>query len=188
MCSSFAQLVCLRWENCRPDTCTGFQLFVRFVIAEPKTALCESRLQCITSAYVNIKPAILWVILRLRISALMSLHRSVQLISVRMKYETRISNFKHCKNRSKVCLLKNLAVSTEFTVKNRGLIHYNKGKAIPLQPLRGPECSRRLSLPDFKTIRIWRWQVYQPYAPAAFTPRKYSWYSFLLEAESTPGS
>ena len=23
----------------------------------------------------------------------------------------------------------------------------------------------------------------QPYAPAAFTPRKYSWYSFLLEAE-----
>jgi len=27
----------------------------------------------------------------------------------------------------------------------------------------------------------------QPYAPAVFTPRKYSWYSFLLEAESTPG-
>jgi hypothetical protein len=26
----------------------------------------------------------------------------------------------------------------------------------------------------------------QPYAPAAFTPRKYSWYSFLLEDESTP--
>jgi hypothetical protein len=24
-------------------------------------------------------------------------------------------------------------------------------------------------------------------APAAFTPKKYSWYSFLLEAESTPG-
>ena len=27
----------------------------------------------------------------------------------------------------------------------------------------------------------------QPYAPAVFTPRKYSWYSFMLEAESTPG-
>ena len=27
----------------------------------------------------------------------------------------------------------------------------------------------------------------QPYAPAAFTPRKYSWCSFLLEGESTPG-
>jgi len=27
----------------------------------------------------------------------------------------------------------------------------------------------------------------QPYAPAASTPRKCSFYSFLLEAESTPG-
>ena len=27
----------------------------------------------------------------------------------------------------------------------------------------------------------------QPYAPVTFTPRKCSWYSFLLEAESTPG-
>jgi len=27
----------------------------------------------------------------------------------------------------------------------------------------------------------------QPYAPATFTPRKYFWYSFLLEAESNPG-
>jgi len=26
-----------------------------------------------------------------------------------------------------------------------------------------------------------------PYAPAAFIPRKYTWYSFLLEAELTPG-
>jgi len=26
-----------------------------------------------------------------------------------------------------------------------------------------------------------------PYAPAAFTPRKYTWYTFLLEAESTLG-
>jgi hypothetical protein len=27
---------------------------------------------------------------------------------------------------------------------------------------------------------------FQPYAPAVFTPRKYYWYSFLLEAGSTP--
>ena len=33
----------------------------------------------------------------------------------------------------------------------------------------------------------WRWWGRQPHAPAAFTPRKCSWYSFLLEAESTPG-
>ena len=32
-----------------------------------------------------------------------------------------------------------------------------------------------------------RWSGCQPYAPAAFTPRKYTCYSFLLEAESTPG-
>jgi len=29
--------------------------------------------------------------------------------------------------------------------------------------------------------------VCQPYPPAAFIPKKYSWYSFLLETESTPG-
>ena len=43
-----------------------------------------------------------------------------------------------------------------------------KGRAIPLQPWKGPECSRRLRLPDFKTVSKWRWQSCQPYAPAAF--------------------
>jgi hypothetical protein len=56
----------------------------------------------------------------------------------------------------------------------------SKGKAIPLQALTGPEGSRRL--PDFMTIGTWRWQGCQPCAPAASTPRKHSWYSFLLEA------
>jgi hypothetical protein len=63
-----------------------------------------------------------------------------------------------------------------------------KGKSIPLQAFAGPEGSRRLRVPDFKTVGTWRWQDCQPYAPAAFTPRKYSWYSFLLEDESTPVS
>jgi hypothetical protein len=58
-----------------------------------------------------------------------------------------------------------------------------KGKAIPFQDWTGPEGSRRLRLPDFKTIGTLRWQGFQPYAPAAW---RYSWYSFLLEAESTP--
>ena len=49
-----------------------------------------------------------------------------------------------------------------------------KGKAIPLQAWTGPEGSSRLRLPDFKTIGTWRGQGCQPYAPAAFTPRKYS--------------
>jgi len=57
-----------------------------------------------------------------------------------------------------------------------------KGKAIPLQTWTDPESSRRLRLPDFKTIGTWKWWGCQPYAAAAFTPRKYSWYSFLLEA------
>jgi len=43
-----------------------------------------------------------------------------------------------------------------------------------------------LRFPDFKTLGTCRWYGCQPYAPDAFTPRKYSWYSFLLEAESTP--
>ena len=52
---------------------------------------------------------------------------------------------------------------------------------------RGPDVSRRLRFPDFNTIGKWRWEVYQPYVPATFTPRKHSWYSLLLETESTPG-
>jgi hypothetical protein len=66
------------------------------------------------------------------------------------------------------------------------LVIYKQRKAIPLQT--GPEGSRRLRLPDFKTIGTWKWKGCQPYVPAVFTSRKYSWYSFLLEAESTPGS
>jgi hypothetical protein len=61
-----------------------------------------------------------------------------------------------------------------------------KGIAIPLHAWICPECSRRLRLPDFKIIGTRRWKGCQPYAPAAFKPsRKYSWYSILLEAEST---
>ena len=45
-------------------------------------------------------------------------------------------------------------------------------KAIPLQAWTGPEGSRRLKLPDFKTIGTWRDWGCQPYAPAAFTPQE----------------
>jgi hypothetical protein len=37
------------------------------------------------------------------------------------------------------------------------------------------------------TFGILRWWGCQPHAPAAFTPRKGSWYSFSVGAESTPG-
>jgi hypothetical protein len=62
-----------------------------------------------------------------------------------------------------------------------------KGKTIPLQAWTGPKGSRRLRLPDFKTVGTRGWQVCQPYAPTTLTPRKHSWYTILLEAESTPG-
>ena len=37
------------------------------------------------------------------------------------------------------------------------------------------------------TFSTWRWWGCQSHAPAAFTPRKCSWYSFSLGAESIPG-
>jgi len=36
-------------------------------------------------------------------------------------------------------------------------MYYCKGKAIPLPTWTGPEGSRKLRLPDFKTIGTWRW-------------------------------
>jgi hypothetical protein len=99
---------------------------------------------------------------------------------------------------SKTVMVLSLGQGSDSSVPSKGPLFPNfnntvvghlliKGKAIPLQPLTGPEGSSRLRLPDFKTISTWRWQGCQPYAPAAFTPRKYLWNSFLLEAESTPG-
>ena len=60
-----------------------------------------------------------------------------------------------------------------------------KGKAVPLQAWSAPEGSRKVRFPDFVTTAQDGGRL--SYQPAAFTPRKCSWYSFLLEAESTPG-
>ena len=62
-----------------------------------------------------------------------------------------------------------------------------KGKAVPLQAWSGPEGYRKLRFPDFNTTAQDGGKVCQPYAPAAFTPSKYTWYSFVLEADSTSG-
>ena len=61
-----------------------------------------------------------------------------------------------------------------------------KGKSVPLQAWSGPEGSRKLRFPDFVTTAQDGGRL-SAYAPAAFTPKKWSWYSFLLEADSTPG-
>ena len=57
----------------------------------------------------------------------------------------------------------------------------DKGKSVQLQAWSGAESSRKLRFPDYVTTA----HDGQPYAPATFTPRKYSRYSFLLEAESS---
>ena len=51
------------------------------------------------------------------------------------------------KTRHTECLKRNNAVSTKLNDVYKG-----KGKAIPLQAWTGPEGSRRLRHPDFKTI------------------------------------
>jgi len=62
-----------------------------------------------------------------------------------------------------------------------------KGKAVPLQAWSAPEGSRKLWFPDFMTTAQVGGKVVSLTHQLLFTPRKYSWYSFLLEAESTPG-
>ena len=53
--------------------------------------------------------------------------------------------------------------------------------AVPLQAWSDPEGSRKLRFPDFITTAQDGGKV------VSLTPRKYTWYSFLLEAESSPG-
>jgi len=62
-----------------------------------------------------------------------------------------------------------------------------KGKAVPLQAWSGAEGSRKLRFPDFMTTAQDDGKVVSLTHRPLFTPRKWSWYSFLLEAESTPG-
>jgi len=62
-----------------------------------------------------------------------------------------------------------------------------KGKAIPLQAYSGPEGSRSLRLPDSRQSAHEGGKVVSPSNRLPLHPRKYSWYSFLLEDESTPG-
>jgi hypothetical protein len=60
-----------------------------------------------------------------------------------------------------------------------------KGKAVPLQSWSGPEGSRKLRFPDFMTTAQDGCKVVSLTHRPPLPPRKYSWYSFLLEAEST---
>ena len=62
-----------------------------------------------------------------------------------------------------------------------------KGKSVPLQAWSGPEGSMKLRYPDFTTTAQDVGKVVSLTHRPPLPPRKYTWYSFLLEAESTPG-
>jgi len=69
---------------------------------------------------------------------------------------------------------------------NSSICTHAKGKEISLQTWTGPEGFRRMRLPYFKTIGTWSGKVISPIQWPPLPPRKYYWYAFLLEAESTP--
>jgi len=59
-----------------------------------------------------------------------------------------------------------------------------------ISPITGPRCpegSRKLRFPDYVTMAQNGGKVVSLTHRPLFTPRKYSWYSFMIEAESTPG-
>jgi hypothetical protein len=62
-----------------------------------------------------------------------------------------------------------------------------KGKSVPLQAWSGPEVSRNLRFPDFMTTARDDGKVVSLTHRPLLPPRQYTWYSFLLEVESTTG-
>jgi hypothetical protein len=62
-----------------------------------------------------------------------------------------------------------------------------EGKAAPLQAWSDPEGSRKLRFPDFMTTAQDGGKVVSLTHRPPLPPSKHTWYSFLLEAESTPG-
>ena len=62
-----------------------------------------------------------------------------------------------------------------------------KGKAVPLQAWSSPEGSTKLMFPDFTTTAQDGGKVVSLTHRPPFLPRKYTWYSFPLEAEAIPG-
>jgi hypothetical protein len=59
-------------------------------------------------------------------------------------------------------------------------------KSNPITSLDRPWRFQEVEAPRFKITGTWKWQGCQPCAPAAFTPRNNSWYSFLLRGWVDP--
>jgi len=60
-------------------------------------------------------------------------------------------------------------------------------KFSPITVPRCPQGSRKLRFPDYVAMAQDGGKVVSLTHRPLFTPRKYSWYSFLLEVESIPG-
>ena len=73
-----------------------------------------------------------------------------------------------------------------FEDKAYKLVKGKKGKAVPVTGLESPKGFQEVKVLRFHDNGAAWWYGCQPYAPAAFTPRKYTWCSILLEAKSTP--
>jgi len=71
--------------------------------------------------------------------------------------------------------------------RRRRMLQHVEGKAVPLQAWSYPEGSRKLRFLDFMTTAPVGGRVVSLTHRPPLPPRKYSWYSFLLEGESTPG-
>jgi hypothetical protein len=72
----------------------------------------------------------------------------------------------------------------EYNIQKR--IQLCKVKADPLHSWSGPEGSRKLRFPDFMRTAQDGGKVVSLTQRQPSPPKKYTWYSFLLEAESTP--
>jgi len=72
----------------------------------------------------------------------------------------------------------------------RNAVIYIKVKVKVISPFTVPRCperSRKLRFPDYVAMAQDGGKVVSLTRRPLFAPRKYSWYTFLLEAESTPG-
>jgi hypothetical protein len=76
-----------------------------------------------------------------------------------------------------------------FRSHKKVLLYCNvKGKAIPVTGRKGPQGCKTSRFPHFLDNRLMDGnEVVSPTRRPSFTPQKDSWYSFLLEAELTPG-
>jgi len=75
------------------------------------------------------------------------------------------------------------ASETECTNEKVHETSKGKGKAVPLQGWSGPEGFRKLRFPDYMTTALDIGKVVSLTHRPTLPPRKYSWYSFLLEAD-----